>query len=256
MPSTGKGTADTPLPHPVSSCKHFPEHQEAPPGSLFSHCLIIRDVVFTYDVFLFGHLSLSDIAARCHQADMDFLVYSMDEFNVYDRRMLASVLTTMAPWPWRSSYQVSIAAIATLSECYSMLWCYSSPLLLLSVLCFTQAAYFDNDARMRLLHEMRVASVSVSTYASERNSKSTRSDRVDSDESKLCFSNVSAEEIAQNVDAPEPGQDLKDLNLEKQQRLQSTGTNCRDSDFHRVDSAPLEASNQAHFEETIRTMEI
>jgi len=64
----------------------------------------------------------------------DFLIKTIDDFSVYDRRMLANVLTTLAP-------------------------------------------YFDNDDRMRLLHQLRVSTISVSTYASERSGGSVRSSR-------------------------------------------------------------------------------
>eukprot|EP00435_Cladocopium_sp_Y103_P000793 s4891_g1.t1 len=94
---------------------------------------------------------LQGLFALCEvigEVDGEFLVQTIDEFNVYDRRMLANVLTTVAP-------------------------------------------YFDNDERMRLLNQMRISSVSVSTYNSERESRhrissstgsAVRSDRADSDD--------------------------------------------------------------------------
>ena len=74
---------------------------------------------------------LEALCQAVEQADFHFLSQTIGEFNVYDRRMLASVLTTLAP-------------------------------------------FFDDDDRLRLLHQLRVSNVSLSTYASERNSGSQK----------------------------------------------------------------------------------
>ena len=135
------------------------------------------------------------------ESDFSFLVHTIDEFNVYDRRMLANVLTTMAP-------------------------------------------YFDNDARMRLLHQMRVSTTSLSTYASERNSRSTRStfNAVDVDETDE--TNDTALQEVENFQSNLAVEDRQD----KEYREDSSS----------VPASPtfLEATNRAHFAEAIRSMDI
>ena len=146
------------------------------------------------------------------QVDVEFLVQTIDEFNVYDRRMLANVLTTVAP-------------------------------------------YFDNDQRMRLLNQMRISSVSLSTYTSERDSRNrissstARSDRTNSDDKGGDMFNSSIADHSRNANVEEePEKGVEEVRL---------SVPVQDPEEREERSAPsFEAHNRVHFAETFRTMEI
>ena len=146
------------------------------------------------------------------QVDGEFLVQTIDEFNVYDRRMLANVLTTVAP-------------------------------------------YFDNDERMRLLNQMRISSVSVSTYNSERESRNrissstVRSDRTNSDDKGRDMFNSSIADHSHNANVEgEPEKAPEEVRLSFQSVQEPVDAECSVPSF--------EAHNRVHFAETTRTMEI
>ena len=130
----------------------------------------------------------------------------------YDRRMLANVLTTVAP-------------------------------------------YFDNDQRMRLLNQMRISSVSLSTYTSERDSRNrissstARSDRTNSDDKGGDMFNSSIADHSRNANVEEePEKGVEEVRL---------SVPVQDPEEREERSAPsFEAHNRVHFAETFRTMEI
>lgn len=152
---------------------------------------------------------LEGLGALCdaiQEVDGEFLIQTIDEFNVYDRRMLANVLTTVAP-------------------------------------------YFDNDDRMRLLKQMRISSVSLSTYTSERESRNrissstVRSNRTNSDDKGGDNSSVVDSNV--NVEGPEEPEKVEELRLT---------VPVQDPEARSVPT--FEAHNRAHFIETRRTVEI
>jgi len=155
---------------------------------------------------------LSALCEAIEEVDVEFLVQTIDEFNVYDRRMLANVLTTVAP-------------------------------------------YFDNDQRMRLLNQMRISSVSLSTYTSERDSRNrissstARSDRTNSDDKGGDMFNSSIADHSRNANVEEePEKGVEEVRL---------SVPVQDPEEREERSAPsFEAHNRVHFAETFRTMEI
>ncbi|CAL1139055.1 unnamed protein product [Cladocopium goreaui] len=155
---------------------------------------------------------LSALCEAIEEVDVEFLVQTIDEFNVYDRRMLANVLTTVAP-------------------------------------------YFDNDQRMRLLNQMRISSVSLSTYTSERDSRNrissstARSDRTNSDDKGGDMFNSSIADHSRNANVEEePEKGVEEVRL---------SVPVQDPEEREQRSAPsFEAHNRVHFAETFRTMEI
>lgn len=155
---------------------------------------------------------LSALCEAIEEVDVEFLVQTIDEFNVYDRRMLANVLTTVAP-------------------------------------------YFDNDQRMRLLNQMRISSVLLSTYTSERDSRNrissstARSDRTNSDDKGGDMFNSSIADHSRNANVEEePEKGVEEVRL---------SVPVQDPEEREERSAPsFEAHNRVHFAETFRTMEI
>ena len=122
----------------------------------------------------------------------------------------------------------------------------------------TVAPYFDNDQRMCLLNQMRISSVSLSTYTSERDSRNrissstVRSDRTNSDDKGGDMFNSSIADHSRNANVEEePEKGVEEV------RLSVPVQDPEEREEREERSVPsFEAHNRVHLAETFRTMEI